>query len=125
MSSSTPLKIISNEFAEIKIYEDFIISCTKEGLVFDQERLKSFFELVDKFYPNKKFGYIANRIYDYAIDPMIYHTVSVHENLSAIAIVCHNSKQRDMALYEKTFYPRNFEIFSNVEDAIYWIKNTI
>lgn len=125
MPSSTPLKVISNEFAEIEIYEDYLVSTFKEGLVFNHEHLEWFFQLTKDFYPNKQFGYISNRMHDYAINPVIYHTVSLKENILAVAIVCHNKERKEMALFEKTFYDKDFEVFSSVEDAVDWIKTIV
>lgn len=125
MHRPPPLKIISNEIAEIEVYNSFIISTINEGVSFDYEELTWFSDLLKELYPNQKIGYIANRIHKYSVNPLIYFEKLHYEQVSAIAVICNNQEQVNMALYEKTFYKKEFEIFTEIETAINWINEVV
>ncbi len=125
MHRPPPLKIISNEIAEIEVYNSFIISTINEGVSFDYEELAWFSDLLKELYPNQKIGYIANRIHKYSVNPLIYFEKLHYEQVSAIAVICNNQEQVNMALYEKTFYKKEFEVFTEIDTAINWINKLV
>jgi len=125
MSRTSPITVISNEITTIEIYESYAISTITEGLALDHEHIDWFSDLFDKYYPNTKFGYIANRVNAYSINPLTYYTTAQYKNLSAFAIVCKSQRQKDMALYEKRFYNKPFNVFMEIESAISWVEETI
>ncbi len=124
MSSS--IKIIDNEIAYMEFHDNYVISSIKEDVLFDVEELHYMLGVLDKEFKNKKFGYIANRIYSYNMNPIsTYPLSSFHENLSAMAIVCYSDVSRKTALYEKSFFKKPFEVFDEIEDAKKWVKNIL
>lgn len=96
-----PFKIVDEEIAYLEMYDDFVISSIKDGITFDVEELNWFVMILDKYYPNKKFGYISNRIYDYSLNPTTYFTLAMYEKLNAMAIVCYSEAATKTALFEK------------------------
>jgi len=116
-----PFKIIDEDIAYVELYDDFIISSIKDDIVFDIEELNWFLMIFDKYYPDKKFGYIGNRIFNYNLNPTTYLTSSFHDRLSAMAIVYYSEIGRETALYEKSFFKKPFSVFDNIEEAKSWI----
>ena len=119
----TPFKIIDEDIAYLEMYDDFVISSIKDGITFDVEELNWFVMILDKYYPNKKFGYISNRIYDYSLNPTTYLTSSFHDRLSALAIVYYSEIGRETALYKKSFFIKPFSVFDDIEEGKNWVLN--
>ena len=116
-----PFKIVDEEIAYLEMYDDFVISSIKDGITFDVEELNWFVMILDKYYPNKKFGYISNRIYDYSLNPTTYFTSAMYEKLNAMAIVCYSEIAKKTALFEKNFSKKPFEVFKDMEEAKNWV----
>jgi hypothetical protein len=118
---NTPIKIIDQDIAYLEIYDNFIISSIKEDIVFGLEELNWFLQVFEEYFPNKKFGYIGDRVFNYNIKPDTYFISSQHEGLSAMAIICYNELGKQTALFEKEFFKKPFSVFDNLEDAKKWI----
>ena len=121
----TPFKVIDEEIAYLELYDDFIISRIKEDVIVDLEEINWLLMIADKYYPNKKFGYIGNRIHNYNLNPITYFTTVLHERLKGLAIVCYSDMAKQTALYEKSFFNKPFAVFDNVEEAKSWILEVL
>lgn len=115
---------INIDFATIQLYDNYVISSILEGVTLTQKQLDKFFELFNTYYPEKPFVSIANREFDYSIDPNLLKSKK-HPNLLGIAVVCYNKQSRQTAQFEKSFYNGPFEIFDSVEEAIDWSKKLL
>lgn len=120
MTSPTP-RILDLDFVYIELYDNYMISTIREGVVFDKDHLERFYTIFDTYYSNKPVAYISNRVYDYTVDPTCYIKGSEYKNLVAMAIWCHSESSYNTAKFEKNFYSRPFDIFYNLEDAKDWI----
>lgn len=120
-----PFKIFDNELAYVELYENYILSSIKEGILFEEDSLNWFIMIFDKYYPNKPFGYIADRIYPYTINPMMYQLTSMHERLDAMAIVSYSELGKQNALFEKGFFSKPLDVFSSVHEAKDWLFKTL
>lgn len=115
---------IDLDFAHVKLYDTYVISSIKEGVSLKKKQLNELFEIFNLYYENTPFVSIANREFDYSIDPNLLKTKS-HPCIIGIAVVCYNNHSREMAQFEKKFYPGPFEIFENLKDAVSWSNQLI
>lgn len=117
-----PFKIIDDEIAYLELYDKYIISQIKEDVVFGFDELNWLVMVIDQYYPDNKLriGYISNRVNKYNLQPTIYKHISLFPKVISLAMVCYTPLSAKNALYEKKFQQKKFEIFSKIEDAIYW-----
>ncbi|MGJ8665844.1 MAG: hypothetical protein ACSHW7_05720 [Patiriisocius sp.] len=118
-------KKINLDFVQIELYDKFLISTIKEGVVFEKQHLHTFYEIFDNYFPNRPFGYIANREFDYTVNPTCYLQPSDFPNLRGIAICCRNESSAAIAKFEKKFYQRPMEIFFDIESSKNWVEKII
>jgi len=121
MNFSQP-KLIDLDFVQIELYKDYIISSIKEGVVFDIPQQKRFYEIFDKYYPNKPFGYISNRKFDYTVNPTSYLQHSLYPRMVGMAILCYSENSYNTALFEKGFNSQPFQPFYTMEECKNWIQ---
>ena len=119
------LKTIELDFVHIELYENYLISTVKEGMVFDKNELNIFYEIFETNFPGRAFGYISDRKFDYTVNPTCYLESSKYPNLLGMAIFCHNKKSFQTAQFECSFFNRPMEAFYSKEEAINWISNLI
>ncbi len=125
MISHAPVKIIKNEIAYLELYEDYILSSVNEGILIDDDILHWFLMLFDKYYPKKKFGYITNRINQYSLDPTVYPLLAMHNSLEAMAVISYTNLGQQNAFFEKGFFNKPFDVFSNIEEAKNWVFSVL
>lgn len=118
-------KIINLDFATIELHPNFLISTIQEGLVFDIKHLEMIYAIFQEYYPNKNFGYISNRKFDYTVDPTCYLESKRFVNLSCIAIWCHNETNLNTTEIEKNFNSIPFEAFYNFEECTKWVESVL
>jgi hypothetical protein len=112
------------EFTKVEIHEHFMISQIKEGIDFKQEHLDQFYKLFEIYYSDKPFVSIADRKYDYTIDPNLLRD-SRFKNLLGIGVVCYSEGSYQTALFEKNFFKGPFQPFYSLEDCIEWANTLI
>lgn len=112
-------KTIDIGFATVQISEHYIISTIREGIVFEKKHLKILFDLFSTYYKDRPFVSIANRAYDYSIDPNTLSSEK-HPDLIGIGVVCYTSASKQIAEFEKNFYKGTYEIFDSLEVARAW-----
>lgn len=111
-------------FAEIGLYENYVVSSINEGVVLDENHLAELFEIFDSYYKDRPFVSIANREHDYTIDPNLLRD-NKHPFLLGIAVICYNESSMEIANFEKKFYSGKYEIFGTIEDAVEWANELI
>ncbi|AXT20154.1 hypothetical protein D7030_03295 [Flavobacteriaceae bacterium AU392] len=116
--------LLSYDFGNIKVFENYIISVMNEGVTVTSEVNKIINKVIDQYFPNKNFIYIAHRIHSYAVDPAVYTEISQIKNLTGVAVVSANRIALNNAEMEKIFTTKPFEIFYTIEEAVTW-ANTL
>jgi hypothetical protein len=119
------LKSIELDFARLDLYENYLVSTIKEGVIFGKNELTTFYQIFDSYYPGKPFGYISDRKFDYTVNPTCYLKSSQYPSLLAMAILCHNDKSFKTAQFERSFYERPMEAFYDKEQSVNWITNLV
>jgi hypothetical protein len=59
--TSQPPRILDLDFVYLELFDNYIISTIKEGVVFNEEHLEQFYTIFDTYYPYKSVAYISNR----------------------------------------------------------------
>lgn len=113
------------DFVQIETYSNYAILTIKEGILLDLPKLELLFEVFDSYFPNKPFGYISDRKFDFSVNPTCYLEVSNHPRLKAIGILCHKESSYETAKFEKAFYKRPFEAFYTMPECKTWIEQQI
>jgi len=122
MSPLSPM-IVDLDFVQVNIFKNHAFITINEGVVFDLPKLEKLFEVFDNYYPNKPFGYISDRQFDYSVNPTCYLEVSNHPRLKSIAILCHKQSSYESAQFEKAFYKRPFGVFFSLKECENWIQS--
>lgn len=117
--------LLSYDFGKIKVFDNYIISVMNEGVTVTSEVNKIINKMIDQYFPNKNFIYIAHRIHSYAVDPTVYKEISQIKNLAGVAVVSANRIALNNAEMEKIFTTKPFEIFYTIEEAIEWTSKII
>ncbi|AFL82289.1 hypothetical protein Aeqsu_2842 [Aequorivita sublithincola DSM 14238] len=113
------------EFGLVEIYKYFVIVVMKEGITVKPEYNADLESLAEKYFKDKKFGYITNRKNSYAVNPMIYLKTSEIQNLVAFAVVSPDGMKATNLEVEKLFLKKPLKHFTNIEDAKIWIVEMI
>lgn len=105
--------------------EHCVVATVKEGILIELEHIAALHEVFAEYYSERKFGYIDNRINQYAINlnPELYN--SRYPKMVGIAIVCYTENCIKNANFEKTFYNWPFGVFGSLEEAQQWIAKLI
>ena len=117
---------IDTSFGTVTVFGSIISIVIDEGITFRPEDLDELFEIFDVYFPDKKFGYISNRINDYSIElsPKLYKRI--HPNVAALAAICYTQSSYKSAQFEKEFYKNKpFEAFKNYDEAVAWLHTFI
>lgn len=121
-------KILELDFGIVKIYPgNILVSELNEGILFDVESNRRLLQIGKEEFDGEIYGYISNRIFSYAVDPMVYKESAESSTLKAIAVVSQRDIGRRSAQVERNFYKdkNSFEIFSSFEEAAAWITRSI
>ena len=122
--SSSP-KIITLDFVQVEIHANYLITTVQEGIVFSRAHLERLIDLFESYYPNKKFGYISNRRFDYSVDPTCYRDTDIYPNLLGVAVWCHSEASYKTTQFEKSFNTKPFEAFYTLEECKIWVETII
>ena len=116
----TPTSTLELEFVEIEIFDNFMVSSISEGVTFDLQHLALFVDIFRKYFGDRPFVSIANRVNDYAINPACFKENIQIPNLLGIGVVCYNDASLQIAKFEKKFYDSIYETFLSIEEAFAW-----
>ncbi len=108
------------EFCHVEVYEDYVITVMKEGIIVTPEFITQMSFIAEKHFKNKVFVYISHRVNSYALNPTLYFEVNKLDNLIALAIVSKDPKQWNQSKIERTFVDRDLEQFDTLEEALEW-----
>ena len=124
MKSPQP-HILNYDFVKIELFSNYLIATFAEGILFDGSHLDIMYKVFDQYYPNKKFGYISNRVYDYTVDPNCYKDSGKYPLLMGIAVCCYSEASFKMAEFEKAFFVKPFAVFYSLEESEAWVKSLL
>jgi len=116
----TPKLTLELEFVKIEIFDDFMVSSISEGVSFDLQHLAVFVDIFRKYFGDRPFVSIANRINDYTINPACFKQNIQIPNLLGIGVVCYTDASLQIAKFEKRFYDSIYETFRSIEEAFAW-----
>jgi len=116
---------LSFEFGTIEIYDHYVIATMKEGIIVRPDYNKDLINIASKYFVNKKFGYITNRVNSYSVDPNIYFETSKIKNLVGFAVIVVSKPSSTSIELEKTFFKKPFRDFKNMQKAIKWILELV
>ncbi|MCK0109845.1 hypothetical protein MWU58_11115 [Flavobacteriaceae bacterium S0825] len=119
------LKSLKYPFCTIDIYSNYVISRINEGFHLTPDKNRVLEEIVNDYFKDKPFVYITHRINSYSVDPSIYLQTSKVKNLAGMAVVAEAPLSKGNAEVEKLFLKKPFEIFTDLNDAIEWVKSLI
>jgi hypothetical protein len=118
-------KTIDLGFVYLELTEHCVVATVKEGILIELDHVAEIHEVFGKYYSERNFGYIDNRIYQHAINlsPDLYKIR--YSKLVCLAIVCYTESCYKNAHFEKAFYNWPFEVFKNMEEAEQWIAEWV
>ncbi len=116
--------VLELDFGKVWFKENILIAELNEGILFDVENNRKLLEIGKETFKGMPYGYISHRVNSYAVNPMVYLESANTTNLKAIAVVTNTVVCKNNAVLEKQFYrdSNSFEIFSNLEEAIDWMR---
>lgn len=109
------------EFTTLEFYPDYLLSRVRKDVLFSLQQVKELIKIGSNFYKEREFVYISLRENDYNVDPTIYFKLE-KLNLAGIAIVSKKVSSLKMAEFEQKFSKVPFEIFTELDDAMLWVK---
>lgn len=118
-------KTLELSFTTLEFYESIVISTVKEDVVFDENHVKEVYNICSKHFGTQDFVYIANRKYNYNVNPIIYFRLFELPTLKGIAIISDQIQKLQTANFEKQFSPVPFELFQKKEEAFVWSKRIV
>lgn len=122
------LEELNYSFADIYIFDRFIISEIKEGINFSWEHHAKFIvKDISKILSTdgSEIVYISHRINSYSVVPMGW--LSFFKNglsLKAYGVVGYSKSSFVNTVIEGLFYNKKIKRFNTLDSAIHWAKNT-
>lgn len=113
------------DFCDFSIFDNFLIAVMKEGITVAPEHNEVLIELANKYFKNRPFAYITNRINSYSVDPEVFKGTSNIENLMAFAVVSQQELGIANASFEKAFLKKPHKSFTKLIDAISWCEEKV
>ena len=107
-------------FAQFFIFENYVISQLKDGVVLQPEHIQQLIELANQHYAGRPFVYIANRVFSYNVSPMTYIRSVEVENLLGICIIAEKSLAITTAQFEGKFFKKEFHVCSKLDEGVMW-----
>ncbi len=110
-------------FCILKFYDNYVISILNEGVNLTVEMSNKMSQIALDYYKGKRFVYISHRLHNYSVDSDVYIEISKMKTLSGFVVVSDEKPSIKIALLEKIFLSKPFQIFNNIDDAIFWAEN--
>ncbi len=117
-----PLTILELEFTVLEFHTSYVLSKPREGQVLEGQQVADLVEVCSDFYRGKPFVYLSYRVNDYNVNPTIYLDLDKIDNLMGIGVVSKKASSLNMANFEKKFCKLPYEIFTELDPAIEWVK---
>lgn len=115
----------TQEFGVLEIYDSYVKAIMFEGVTVKPKHIAVLIAIAEKYYSNKKFGYITHRINSYSVNPIVYVETSKIKNLVAFAVVSKDPVNLSNTQVEKLFIKKPFQAFKKMEEAIAWVEEMI
>ncbi|MAZ73388.1 MAG: hypothetical protein CMC70_09600 [Flavobacteriaceae bacterium] len=125
MNTKSPHKTIVLSFTTLTIYDNFLVSTIHEGKLFDTPQLEQLQEIFDIYFPAKNFGFIANRKYDYTVNPVCYTNTSAIDRMVGMAVLCYSDANYQTAKFTKPFFRKPLEAFFSFKECEDWINQLL
>tara|TARA_R110000850_G_scaffold80862_1_gene173569 strand:+ start:115737 stop:116171 length:435 start_codon:yes stop_codon:yes gene_type:complete len=116
---------VKYDFCDFSVFDNFLIAVMKEGITVVPEHNEVLIELANKYFKNRPFAYITNRINSYSVDPNVFKETSKIENLVAFAVVSQQELGIANASFEKVFLKKPHKSFTKLIDAIQWSEEKV
>ncbi len=118
-------KELELSFTKLEFYPSIVISTVKEDVLFDENHVEKLRKICKNHFKDKEFVYIANRINNYNVNPVIYINLIQTNTLKGIAVISKDLEKLKTANFEKQFSPVPFELFYNKKEALVWAKGIL
>ena len=121
------LKEFNYPFADIYIFDGFVVSEIKEGVVFSwEDHAKRIVKEVTDFSKSdgRDIVYLSHRIHSYSLKPTDWiHFFKNSFDLKAYGVIGYNSLSFFNTVIENQFFKKKITRFKDLESAIQWAKN--
>ncbi|NRR92595.1 hypothetical protein HSX10_13560 [Winogradskyella undariae] len=107
------------DISEIFLFDNYIIDQIKEGVHVEPYFNDLMQNIIHKYYYNKPFVYITNRVFSDSINPSDYTEIKGINNLIAFAVVT-TDKIVNKNTKEKHFFNKAYKIFNTIDEAMFW-----
>ncbi len=112
-------------FGQFTFHANYMVGEFAEGVNFDVPMLDTLGSLAQEHF-TRPFGYVANRVHSYSIDPRIYKQLDQVPLLSALAIVTYRTASWQALQIERGFMPKMpIGFFFDLTAALNWIENVL
>ena len=112
-------------FGNFTIHDRYMVGEFAEGVNFELPMLDTLSSIAQEHF-TAPFGYIANRIHSYSIDPRIYKRLDQVPLLRAMAIVTYRTATWQALQVERGFMPKMpVGIFFDLTAALNWIESIL
>lgn len=123
------LKEINYPFADIYIFENFIISEIKEGVVFSwEDHAKCIIADVLEYTKNNgaEIVYLSHRVNSYSLKPLDWlHFFNDNLSLKGYGVIGYNSFSFLNTVIENLFFRKKIRRFSDLETAVQWARSRV
>ena len=110
----------------MKVTATCAIFTANEMVNIDADEVKQVSEILKNWYKEKKFGFIANRINSYSVNPIEVRKFFNNDNLVAGVIVSENKFVELASRYERGFIKTaQTEHFTDIDNAINWVTGIV
>lgn len=114
------------QFGHMEIIGTCAVFTSNEGVHIDTAETREIWAVLKEIYGEKKFGFIANRINSYSVNPIAVKNVFLHETVVAGAIVSKTKwgkiiSELELKLIKKT----QTQHFESLDSAINWVGEVV
>ncbi|MDO1500801.1 hypothetical protein Q2T40_11735 [Winogradskyella maritima] len=124
IAKSQPYQRIELPFGNYFLLDNYFVMEVHEGEHIDTEKVAVLIEsLITHYGSRKKLAYIANRINNYSIDPILWSYFDAEDNiLVAASIISYRESTAMSATLEKELASISIKRASNLDEAVEWIS---
>ena len=109
--------------------DDIAIIEIDEGVNLDADMARELVELTEKELGDRPFALLSNRVHSYSLSFDAMSALANLPNLIALAIVIYSNKSQLLVetqnFFISTMKKRPVKIFTEMEEAIYWLKGEL
>ncbi|QYY36546.1 hypothetical protein [Ruficoccus sp. ZRK36] len=112
-------------FGNFTIHDRYMIGEFMEGVNFDLPMLDTLTSIAQEHF-TRPFGYVANRIHSYSIDPKLYRELDRVPLMQAMAIVTYRTATWQALQVERGFMPKMpVGVFFDLTAALSWVETAL